>query len=154
MNPKYSNNETGWVFSLLLTGVCLFCLYQYIFGKMPLLVLVPLEILFVAIILLFYQLKVIVLEDRIRLIYGIGLIIINVRIDELIRTRKTKAPIYAGLGIRMMQKCMLYNINTLQSIEIDYYFQEKKDKVMIGSPDIEKLQQVIESTFNNESSRN
>lgn len=107
-------------------------------------------ILLTLIVLLFYRLTVEVKNNRIRLTYGIGLIKITLKIDELISTRVLKTPWYYGLGIRITPKGMLYNIQGSRAVLVEYMHKGELKTVMVGSAEPEKLKEILDSRIPHE----
>ena len=127
----------------------LFLAYINQWGNNPL-PLVPFLILtgiFILINSLFYKLTIELDGSILKIIYGIGLIKINFRIDEIVESRVIKTPWYYGLGIRITPKGMLYNIQGSKAIRIKYISNGKSISVMVGSPEPERLKQVLDDTF-------
>lgn len=103
--------------------------------------------LFIIICSLFYKLKIEVDESTLRLTYGIGLIRIKFKIDELKYIEIIKTPWYYGLGIRITPKGMLYNIQGSKAVNIKYIRNGRNKSVMIGTPEPEQLKKALEDNF-------
>ena len=93
---------------------------------------------------MFYKLTVELSDSTLKLTYGIGLIRIKFKIDELLQTNIIRTPWYYGLGIRITPKGMLYNIQGLKAIKIDYTSSGKRKSVMIGTPEPDQLKKALE----------
>ena len=149
----YKKTQIGWwliaVFAIPIVWLLLAYFYQW--GSRPLTKtsLVFSVVLLILIVLLFYRFTVETEQDTIRLTYGIGLIRITPKIDELIRTEVVKTPWYYGLGIRITPKGMLYNIQGTGAVLLEYMHDGKLKTVMIGSPEPEKLKRVLDTQFKN-----
>ena len=146
---NYRKTQIGWWLIVLFTIPILWLVVAYFqqWGSRPLteLSLVFAIILLALIILLFYRLTVEVKNDTIRLTYGIGLIKITLRIDELISTRVVKTPWYYGLGIRITPKGMLYNIQGTRAVLVEYMHKGQLKTVMVGSAEPEKLKELLDA---------
>lgn len=122
-------------------------MFQWGSHPMPFVPTLLLVMLFVVVCLLFYKLIVEVDGRTLRLIYGIGLIRIKYKIDELERVEIIKTPWYYGLGIRITPKGMLYNIQGLKAVRIKYLRDGKRESVMVGSAEPEELMEALEDYF-------
>ena len=103
--------------------------------------------LFLFIIPLFYKLTIKIEGTTLRLIYGIGIIRINFRIDELLDVETIRTPWYYGWGIRVTPKGMLYNIQGSKALRVKYRKNGKNKKVMIGTPEPELLKAYLEKNM-------
>lgn len=127
----------------------LFLAYVNQWGNNPL-PLIPFLVsagLFVFIGSLFYQLTIELNGSVLKLIYGIGLIRITFKIDRLVAVKTIKTPWYWGLGIRITPKGMLYNIQGSKAVKIEYISNSKSKSVMVGTPEPERLKQVLEGNL-------
>jgi hypothetical protein len=106
-----------------------------------------LSILCFVICLLFYKQTVEIDGSTLKLIYGIGLIKLKFKIDQLERTEIIKTPWYYGLGIRITPKGMLYNINGSKAVKIEYRSNGKNKSIMVGTADPEQLKRALDKTF-------
>ena len=80
----------------------------------------------VVVTLLFYKLTIKVNHSGIQLVYGIGLIRINLNISHLESVEVTRTPWYYGLGIKITPEGMIYNIHSLKAIRISHDKNGKK----------------------------
>lgn len=103
--------------------------------------------IFVLVLLIFYRLKIRVDNSGIHIIYGIGLIHIKIKPEKINHVRVVATPWYYGLGIRVTDKGMLYNIQGTNAIEISYTKGNIKT-VQIGSNDALILKQFIDKIYN------
>lgn len=103
--------------------------------------------LFVVISLMFFRLKIVVDDECIHVIYGIGLIHIRIRPEKIKKVEIIKTSWYNGLGIRFTNKGMLYNIQGSSAVRI-YYFEGEEKIVSIGSADAMGLKDFIEKKYN------
>lgn len=147
---KYEKVQTGWfmiiIFSFII--VCLTISYLLKIGDNPLptMAFIPMILLFVIFFLIFYRLKIRVDDSGIHIIYGIGLIHIKINPGEIIQIKIVKTPWLYGLGIRITEKGMLYNIQGGDAVEISY-FNGKSKTVLIGSNDAIALKDFIEKKY-------
>lgn len=146
----YTKSEISWILII----VCILALAQtnvsYLSDQetnpLPLSVYLVLNGLFLLIFILFYKLTVKVGNNKIQLLYGIGIIRINIKPRVIREIQVVKTPWYYGLGIRITPQGMLYNAHTLKAIKLT--FEDDKPKtVLIGSPEPELLKQAIEQNF-------
>lgn len=133
---KYEKTQIGWlmilIFSLIIIQLTLAYCYQLGDNPLPLGAFIALSLLFILLLLVFYRLKIRVDSSGIHVIYGIGLIHININPQEIYQVSAVKTPWFYGLGIRFTGKGMLYNIQGFHAVEI-YYLDGKKKTVLIGS---------------------
>ncbi|TNE80628.1 MAG: hypothetical protein EP332_06965 [Bacteroidetes bacterium] len=99
-------------------------------------ILAPLVMLLV--MLMFYQLRIRVFADHIKLTYGIGLNI-NLKFDRILKADPIKTPWYYGFGIRITPQGMLYNIQGRTALVVYYERNGKPKKVMIGTDKPDEL---------------
>lgn len=148
---KYQKTQTGWIVIILMPLVILLLTFAYIFkvgnNPLPFTAYLIIMIVFLVIFLLFYQLKVIVDESKIHIIYGIGLIHIKIQPLIIHQIQVVKVPWIYGLGIRFTNKGMLYNIQGRGAVQITYQEAGSEKNVMIGSPDPIALKESIEKSF-------
>ncbi len=154
---SYSKSQTGWIIIGLMSAIIILIVLLYIFqwgtntlSLMPFLALLS---IFSFLMLLFYQLTVELDGSVLKVIYGIGIITIRFRIDELLDTEVIKTPWYYGWGIRITPKGMLYNIYGPDAVRIKFTHNGKKKSIMVGSPEPEKLQHALEVRFGHRSDR-
>jgi len=147
----YKKTQIGWLLIGFVGATLLFLLIAYAaqWGDRPI-PLVPfllIAALFVVVFLLFYQLTLEIRGSQLRIIYGIGLIKIVLKIDELLSVEKIKTPWWYGLGIRITPKGMLYNIQGLKAVRIEYISKGEEKSVMVGTAEPEKLERILKETF-------
>lgn len=150
---RYQKTQVGWGMVSIFIIVIVFIILSYTFnlgnnpiGSTGLPIL--LAIIFLA-MLSFYKLTVIVENKKIRLIYGIGLIRINIKPDHIREIKAVKTPFYSGWGIRITSQGMLYNIQGLRAVKITFG-SEKQKTVRIGTQEPEKLRKAIADEFSTE----
>ncbi|HEX8545451.1 MAG TPA: hypothetical protein VF691_00740 [Cytophagaceae bacterium] len=148
---EYKTSQYGWVMISIVAGVMLFLylLYANHWGNNPL----PLgpflsgELLFAIILFLFYKLTVVLKGSTLQLVFGIGAIKIQFKIDQLEQTEVIKIPWYYGLGIRFTPKGMIYSIHGSSALRIKYLSDGTQKSMIIGSPEPEKLNQALRENF-------
>ena len=145
----YRKTQMGWWLIAFFAIPVVWLLFAYFFqwGNRPLTAtsLFLSTSLLVLIVLLFYKLTVETVKNTIRLSYGIGLIRITLKIDELISSKVVKTPWYYGLGIRITPKGMLYNIQGTRAVQLEYMHNGELKTVLVGSPEPEELIRNLQS---------
>ncbi len=148
---RYQKSQTGWILLLIFLPILVFLFLLYInqwgSNPLPLPMFVVMSVLFTFVLSLFYKLTVTLDQNTLKLAYGIGLIRIKLRIDELIETKIIKTPWYYGLGIRITPKGMLYNIQGSKAVALRYVSNGKSKFTMVGTPEPAKLKQVLDEHF-------
>ena len=148
---KYKKTQIGWVAMAIFAPVILllYLVYKNQWGNNPLpfVPFLTLTLILVFICAMFYQLTVELSGSTLKLIYGIGLIRIKFKIDELERTEIITTPWYYGLGIRKTPKGMLYNIQGSKAVNIEYISNGKRKLVMVGTPEPEQLKKALEDNW-------
>lgn len=151
----YRQSQIGWIMLALMVPVMVFlvlaCWFQWGSRPLPVAACLPLIGLIGLIGLLFYRLEVSVDGQGICLRYGIGWIRIHLPIDQLMDVKVIRTPWYYGLGIRVTPKGMLYNIHGTQAVSVRYRVKGKEKHVMIGTPEPQRLKQVLEGQFSADS---
>lgn len=143
MKVLYESVQKARTWMLLLMVAFIFSsvaiLYPVFVGEAP---LEPQHIIAPSVVLLamlfFYQLRIQVYSNRIKLTYGIGLNI-NIKFDKLLQVDPIKTPWYYGFGIRVTPQGMLYNIQGRTALVVYYESKGKQKKVMIGTDKPEEL---------------
>jgi len=134
MKP-YKEFQFGFLLFVVMLPVHAFLIYAFInkVGNRPLDItgMMVVNIIFIVLYLLFYGMTTIVKEDKITIIYGIGIIRINIKIQRIKAMREVINPIYYGWGIRFFPNGILYNISGSKAVEIS--FHDSKRVVRIGS---------------------
>lgn len=145
---KYTQKQTGWIIivSMFLLMILSGVIYHYSQSsdRINLSVFLAVIITLSTILFLFYQLTINIEKSNIQLIYGIGLIRFNIKIDDLQSIEVTKTPWYFGLGIRFSPDGMIYNMNSLKAIRIAHKRNDKSKSFYIGTPTPELLKSKLE----------
>lgn len=148
---EYKHKEIGW-FVIAMMSLSVFLLiagYLTIVNFDETILLIIASFLFI-ITLLFYKLTVRISQSAIQLIYGVGIIRINLNIDQLESVEVTRTPWYYGLGIRFSPKGMIYNIQSLNAVKINLSKNGKSKTLFIGSPHPEAVIRAIAENATNE----
>jgi hypothetical protein len=148
---KYEKTQIGWfmiiLFSIVLVSLTICYLMKIGNHPLPLNAYISLTTLFVFVSLVFYRLKIRVDNSGIHIIYGIGLVHIKIKPEKILKVTLVKTPWYLGLGIRVTDKGMLYNIQGQNAVEISYV-KGKVKTVQIGSNDALALKHFIATIYN------
>ena len=131
---EYQSVQVMWVLLFVpLFMIAMLFMYAYQIGSKPISgnLLVVLEILFGAVLLLFFQLKTTITYDKLILAYGIGLIKININLEDVATTRIVRNRWYYGIGIRIIPGGILYNAHGLDAVELS--LKNKRRKIRIGT---------------------
>ena len=147
----YKKTQMGWLLIGFVGATFLFLVVAYATqwgdNPIPLVPFLLIAALFVVVYMLFYKLTLKIRGSHLRVIYGIGIIKIVFKIDELLAVEPIKTPWWYGLGIRITPKGMLYNIHGLKAVRIEYISKGKEKSVMVGTAEPEKLTRVLKETF-------
>ncbi|MGV3509452.1 MAG: hypothetical protein ACO1N7_09205 [Sphingobacteriaceae bacterium] len=142
----YKEFQFGTLIFILIIPVQLALTYAYIYklGNNPIdfTGFIMVNILFVSVYLLFYGMTTIVKQDKITIVYGIGIIRINIRLNRIKAMREVTNPAYAGWGIRFLPNGILYNIRGSKALELA--FHDSKRFVRIGSKNPSILMEEID----------
>ncbi len=145
----YSKFQIGWLIFIVLIPVLVisYLCFKYQWGTNPpdIVTYIILVIVFASILLIFFGMKVSVDETKIKVSFGIGLISITIKINEIKSVEIVRNPWYYGWGIRFIPHGMLYNITGKQAIELK--FKNSKKIIRIGSAHPEELKNAIEANL-------
>jgi hypothetical protein len=148
---NYSKTQYGKLIISLFAIISLIGFLSFFFlrqvDEIPPLVIFGFPVIMFLTGLLFYKLNVSIEKDGVRLKYGIGLISLKFKMDEVESLESIKTPWYYGLGIRITPKGILYNIQGLKAVRIHYLKDGKSKKVMIGTDEPEELMKALNSAF-------
>ena len=145
---KYQSTQFGWMITLLLLMVLISMTLSYSFklGQNPVStngLLIVGGILFLA-LLSFYRLKILVRDKTIYLTYGIGLIRIKIKPENITELKEIKIPFYLGLGT---PNGVLYNIQGPKAFKLTFTKGKRVRTVKIGTPEPDALIAVIKKEF-------
>ena len=144
---KYTERQIGWTVIVPVLGILVLLLIFYInqWGNNPISYsgLLIMSTIFIISLLLFFQMRTSVDNEKIRISYGIGLIKKTIDIHNIERIEIVRNKWYYGLGIRIIKNGWLYNIQGLNAIELK--LKNSKSIIRIGTVDNKKLKKEIES---------
>ena len=147
----YKKSQYGWLLIVVVMGVLIFLFLSYLYqwgdNPIPFLPFLLITLLFVVVFVLFYKLTIEISGSKLRLIYGTGIVRFVFTIDQLNRVEAIKTPWYWGLGIRITPKGMLYSIQGLSAVRLEFMSKGRHKKVMVGTPEPEKLAQRLKESF-------
>ena len=143
---KYTEKQIGWIVIVLILGVLALSLISYIYqwGNNPISSsgLLIASLIFIIVLVFFFQMKTSVDSNTIQISYGIGLIKKTIRINEIESVIIVRNKWYYGIGIRMLKNGWLYNIQGLNAIELK--MKNSKSIIRIGTADSKRLKRIIE----------
>ena len=144
---KYTERQIGWFVIVPVPGILVLLLIFYInqWGNNPISYsgLLIMFSIFTICLLLFFQMRTSVDNEKIRISYGIGLIKKIIDIHDIERIEIVRNKWYYGFGIRIIKNGWLYNIQGLNAIELK--LKHSKSIIRIGTADNKKLKKEIES---------
>ena len=147
----YDHSQLGWIVMVTLGFTQVIFSIQYIFGlgssTTTFLGYLCLSAVTFFIASLFYKLRVLVNESGIHLIYGIGLVKIHLKPDCVKSVRMVKNPWYYGMGIRIIPRGTLYNIQGIDAVEIIYEDGRRERMVRIGSDEVHILKAFLDIKY-------
>ena len=145
MKSDYKEFQIGKVLFALVLPVQILIAYYFIskMGDHPLPItgLVVSNSIFILIYLLFYGMTTIISDDRITVLYGIGLIRKRIHIDKILSVQSVENSWYNGLGIRMISNGVLYNIDGKHAVELK--FKHTNKVIRIGTKNSTQLKRKI-----------
>ncbi|MEI7597243.1 MAG: hypothetical protein WCK02_15955 [Bacteroidota bacterium] len=141
---KYQEKQIGW-FSIIfiVLSIWLNIAFVYQLGDNPLKQLETnlLTILFGILFLLFYQMKTEIDDEKIKIMFGIGIIRKTVKLNTITHAECVRNKWYNGIGIRMLQNGWLYNIHGMDAIELNY--RNSKNIIRIGTQKPAEMKDII-----------
>ena len=147
---KYRRFQFGWVITIIFLIVIVWMTFAYIYqwGNNPVdkYGYIFFIILFGGILLGFYGMTIIVTDRQIKIKLGIGFYTKKIDLSTIRSVNTMTYPFYCGYGIRIVKNGLLFNVSGRHAVEIK--FKNKKNVILIGSDDWEKLQSTIEETLN------
>jgi len=128
---------------LSILGIGISYLYQWGNSPIPLIPTIIIEVIFIGIILLMYQLKITIDDSKISILLGIGLIKKSILLKNIAITsmKKVSIPWYYGIGIRLTQYGMLYNVSPGPALLI--HSKNNQKSILVGTKDANKLMNII-----------
>jgi len=148
--PTIHYSKTSYSFiiigcmALSILGIGISYLYQWGNSPIPLTATIIIEIIFIGIILLMYQLKITIDDSKISILLGIGLIKKSILLKNIAITsmKKVSIPWYYGIGIRLTPYGMLYNVQPGPALLI--HSKNNKRSILVGTKDAYKLMDIIQ----------
>jgi hypothetical protein len=146
---KYRKFQFGWVIVLIFILIIIWITFAYIrqWGNNP--VDTPGYIFFLVTfgvtLLGFYGMTIIVTDKQIKIRLGIGFYTKKIDLSAIRSVKTITYPFYCGYGIRIVSNGILFNVSGRHAIEIR--FKHKKNVILIGTDDWEKLKDIIEKTI-------
>ncbi|HLP71338.1 MAG TPA: hypothetical protein VK155_00450 [Bacteroidales bacterium] len=141
----YRKFQFGWfivcVFVIVIVFMTLGYIYQWGNSPIDIYSYIFFMTLLGLILLSFYGLTVVVNEEDVKIIFGIGLFTKKIKLHAVRSTSIVKYPVFAGYGIRFVQNGILYNVNGTEAVELK--LTGKRDIILIGTDDAENLKNAI-----------
>lgn len=150
MSMRYEKTQVGWLLIILLAIMIGFVIFSFLFVERPNTYdysgIGAIGIFLILVTLCFYKLTIVVADHTIKLIYGIGLIRINIKPQKVMNVQAVKTSVFAGYGIRFTLNGMLYNIQGNKAVQIKYN-NGTETIVRIGTDEPDKLSAAIRNEF-------
>jgi len=139
MKTIYKHTQYGILLNFVLLVIIAFISYGYFYqtGSKPLPIIpyIILMILFLAILIVFYKLTIIIDKEKVTAIFGIGLVKKTILINQIETMENYKIPWYAGIGIRITAKGWLWNVSPGNAM----LFKSKNKFFLVGSNEVDKV---------------
>lgn len=143
MKIHYIKTQYGILLSAIMLLMMIFLSYAY-FAQLgskpiPMFVYILIMLLFVTCILLFYKLTIIIDDNKISAILGIGILKKSFAFKEIERIEKYTISWYTGIGIRLTTEGWLWNVKVGNAILL----KNKNTTFLVGSDDVETIIKTI-----------
>lgn len=139
----YTKTQPGWIMIVIMPLLSFYIALSYYFqwGDEPMTETSTLifVVVFLLVMLFFYNLTISVKGRVIQAKFGIGLIKFNFNIEELHQVEIIRIPWWYGWGIRFTPQGMLYNIWGRQAVKVTFTSKGKKKTVLLGTEEPEEL---------------
>ena len=146
---KYRKFQFGWVIAIIYLIVIVWMTFAYVYqwGNNPVdkYGYIFFMILFGGILSGFYGMTIIVTEKQLKIKLGVGFYTKKIDLSTIKSVNTLTYPVYCGYGIRIVKNGLLFNVSGRHAVEIK--FKNKKNMLLIGTNDWEKLREVIESSI-------
>ena len=146
---KYRRFQFGWVITIIFLIVIVWMTFAYVnqWGNNPVdkCGYIFFIILFGGILLGFYSMTIIVTDKQIKIKLGVGFYTKKIDLSTIKSVNTLTYPFYCGFGIRIVSNGLLFNVSGRHAVEIK--FKNKKNVILIGTNDWEKLQDIIEESI-------
>ncbi len=146
----YQQTQTGWflIVIFLLAIVLLWAAHIGQFGSAPSQTEALVMTLFLLVLISqFYQMTTRVEKHKVKIIFGLGLIRITYRMDELISTETVSVPLMYGIGIRITPMGWYYSVQKSKAVRVYFRKNGKQKSFMVGSGDPEGLRRALEEVL-------
>lgn len=130
--------QFGWVFFLVIILIFGLVIYQNQEFK----TILPLSMLSLVLLLLFYKLTISITDEEVKFSLGIGLIKGKYKLSD-INYCKPLSYIPFGWGIRLRPGVILFNVSGNKAIELE--IKNKNRKVWIGTNNPKEISQYVNS---------
>ena len=111
-------------------------------------ILLPVILLFIVCVGLFYKLTITVTDVRLSFSLGFGMIRKSYLLSEIESVKPVRNSFIHGMGIKMLPNGWLYNVSGLDAVEVK--FKNRKSVVRIGTDQPVNVSNYINSKLNNE----
>jgi hypothetical protein len=146
---KYRRFQFGWVITIIFLIVIVWVTFAYIYqwGNNPVdkNAYIFFLILFCGVLLGFYSMTIIVTDKQIKIKLGVGFYTKKIDLSNISSVNTVTYPFYCGYGIRIVSNGLLFNVSGRHAVEIK--FKNKKNVILIGTNDWEKLRNIIEENI-------
>lgn len=139
MKVHYKHTQYGTFLIAFMLIIMLFLSYAYYFQigtkPLPFLPYIVVMLLLLLSILFFYKLTLVIDDEKITAIFGIGVLKKSIAINEIKSIENFKIPWYTGIGIRLTPKGWLWNVATGNSVLI----HGNSNTFLVGTDEVEKV---------------
>jgi hypothetical protein len=143
MKIIYKNTQYGILITVIFLLIMVFSTYGFIYQTgakpLPLIPYIILMVFFIAILINFYKLTIVIDSEKITAIFGVGLLKKIIKLNAIKSIENYKIPWYTGIGIRLTPKGWLWNVKTGNAILL----KSKTKTFLVGSNEVEKLIKII-----------
>lgn len=145
MKNIYDHTQIGYLIIVVILGIIVFLA--------GMVMIIPVHyaeyavvIAVITVLFFFSSLKVRIDEDRIHVIYGIGLIRFRFRVNDVESCSVVNNPWYYGWGIRLTPHGWLFNVSGFHAVQIE---MRTGKKYRIGTDEPDKLARTINQSIGN-----
>ncbi len=117
MNILYKEKEIGYTIIVVVIAGILAILYGLIFVKFNWILIMGALLLLLS-LFIFYSLKIIITDEKLIVIFGIGIVKLEFFRDEIVECKEVKTHWYNGWGIHLTGKGLLYNVKGFSAVQI------------------------------------
>jgi len=145
ITPDYKEFQIGKLLFALVLPVQLIIAYIFVeemgVNALNITGFMVLNAILILIYLMFYGMTTIISDDRITVLFGIGLIRKSISIGEIISVQSVENSWYNGLGLRIISNGMLYSIDGKHAVELK--LKDNKRVIRIGTKNSTQLRRKI-----------